>query len=242
VEELRAELAAADDPDAFLRSHADLPGPRANLELAAAAVPLATDADVERRLGYADTAEPNTPDEFVVFCGVVALGPRLAQGKEAALALARGFAGDERWRLREAVAIALQTLGDADPGALVAIAREWVEGTPYERRAAVAALCEPRLLGEPATLVAALDVLDSATASLAAEPDRRDPGVVALRKALSYGWSVAVAAAPETGRPRFERWLASDDRDVRRILRDNLGKARLGRADPEWVERTLAAL
>jgi hypothetical protein len=33
---------------------------------------------------------------------------------------------------------------------------------------------------------------------------------------------VAVAAAPEQGKPRFERWLESEDHDVRWVLRENL--------------------
>jgi hypothetical protein len=33
---------------------------------------------------------------------------------------------------------------------------------------------------------------------------------------------VAVAAAPEQGKPRFERWLESEDHDLRWVLRENL--------------------
>ncbi len=58
-----------------------------------------------------------------------------------------------------------------------------------------------------------------------------------LRKGLGYCWSVAVAALPEPGKARMERWLASDDPDVRWIMRENLKKARLQRLDPEWVAR-----
>jgi hypothetical protein len=74
-----------------------------------------------------------------------------------------------------------------------------------------------------------LDLLDKVTASLAAEENRRSEGVRALRKALGYCWSVAVAALPDEGTPRLERWLASDDPDVRWVMRENLRKARLRR-------------
>ena len=43
---------------------------------------------------------------------------------------------------------------------------------------------------------------------------------------------VAVAAAPEPGFDRFERWIADEHRDVRWMLRKNLTKARMRKADP----------
>jgi len=85
----------------------------------------------------------------------------------------------------------------------------------------------------------ALDLLDTVTGALAARPDggRRDPAVRVLRQALGYCWSVAVAALPAEGFDRLGRWAGSDDGDVRWVLRENLGKARLRRADPATVAR-----
>ena len=40
----------------------------------------------------------------------------------------------------------------------------------------------------------------------------------------------------------MERWLADDDPDVRWIMRENLGQARLARLDAAWVERQRARL
>jgi hypothetical protein len=54
---------------------------------------------------------------------------------------------------------------------------------------------------------------------------------------LGYCWSVAVAAFPEQGRPRMERWIDSTDRDVQWVMKQNLRKTRLTRRDPKWVER-----
>jgi hypothetical protein len=57
---------------------------------------------------------------------------------------------------------------------------------------------------------------------------------------------VAVAAAPEVGRPRFEafvdRVVASGDRDLRWIARENLRKRRLERLDATWVAALRARL
>jgi len=52
-----------------------------------------------------------------------------------------------------------------------------------------------------------------------------------LRQALGSCWSVAVAALPAEGFDRLERWAAGDDPDVRWVLRENLKKARLAKAD-----------
>jgi hypothetical protein len=60
-------------------------------------------------------------------------------------------------------------------------------------------------------------------------------GFRVLRQALGYCWSVAVVAFPEKGKKMMERWFASEDRDVRWIMRENLKKNRLVRMDAKWV-------
>jgi hypothetical protein len=55
---------------------------------------------------------------------------------------------------------------------------------------------------------------------------------------------VAVAALPADGFARLEHWAASGDPDVRWLVRENLKKARLARADPARLAalRDLAGL
>lgn len=131
--------------------------------------------------------------------------------------------------------LGLQRHRSGDRDALLRLLDAWAAGTALERRAAVATLAEPPLLRDPALARAALDLVDRVTAGLAAEADRRDEGFRALRKALGYAWSVVVVAGPPEARARFEALLASDDPDVRWIVRANLEKARLERLDAEWV-------
>jgi hypothetical protein len=40
----------------------------------------------------------------------------------------------------------------------------------------------------------------------------------------------------------MERWLGSEDRDVRWIMRQNLAKQRLVRCDANWVASSLSRL
>lgn len=171
-------------------------------------------------------------DEYRVFCGVVALGPRATE--PAVAARMRVLATDERWRVREAVAIGLQRLGDADPPALESLVLDWAEDSdPLVQRAAAAALCEPRLLRTAEAAAVAIEVCRRATVSLAARPlsTRRGPGVRTLRQGLGYCWSVAVAADPEPGLAAFGA-LDDQDPDVAWIITQNLRKARLARLLP----------
>jgi hypothetical protein len=95
---------------------------------------------------------------------------------------------------------------------------------------------------------AVIHVLDVATAGVTGTDAnaRRSDELKALRKGLGYCWSVAVAAAPEVGRPAFEalvdRAVEGGDRDLRWIARENLRKRRLERADPNWVPALRARL
>jgi len=79
--------------------------------------------------------------------------------------------------------------------------------TPLERRAAVAALCEPRLLAEPDRVRNVLALLDRVTAELPELGERRSDEFRTLRKTLGYAWTVAVVALPEERKPLFERLL-----------------------------------
>ena len=236
--ELAEALLAAPDPDAYLVAHSGLPGPRANLELIDAAGDVLSRADALRLAALSPEAAPaQTAREFLPCCGLAAVGRLVAAGDRSLVPVLRAAASDPRWRVREAVAIGLQRWGDADVLAMAAEVASWVDGKAFEARAAVAAICEPRLLRTVPAVEAAVRVLDGATRVLVAiAAPRGEPGRV-LGLALGYGWSVAVAASPPAALPAFERWAASDDADVRRLVRLNLSKARFAKAAPEAVGR-----
>jgi hypothetical protein len=240
VEEYRRELRQLAEWEPFLLERSGLPGPRGNLELAAA---VAEEADEETLRRWATLTAGEAPfgsaEEFLPVCGVIGLGRLLAAGDASVLTDLRRLCADPRWRIREAVAIALQRMGDVDFPALVEEMGRWAAGTALERRAAVAALCEPRLLGEPERVRDVLALLERVTAELPDLGDRRSDHFRTLRKTLGYAWSVAVVALPEAGKPLFERLRGSADADVRWVARENLRKKRLERMDRDWVERML---
>lgn len=237
TDDYRGTLRALENWDSFLLQESGLPGPRGNIELAQV---VADEGDLElfqRYIGYtAERAPVNSPYEFLAFCGTVGLGRVIAQGDRGLMKVVRHQASDPRWRVREGVAMALQRLGDVDMERLIVEMREWARGTPFEQRAAAAALCEPRLLRRPEQAEEVLRMLDSITASVEQRDDRRGEGFTALRKGLGYCWSVAVVARPAVGKALVEKWLTSPDKDVRWIMKENMKKARLTRMDAGWVE------
>jgi hypothetical protein len=220
----RAALQALADWMPYLDANSGLPGPRGNLELVAAC---AEEADVGRA-----EALIATDDEFATVCGLVALGRHLGAGDDTHIDVLHRYATDARWRVREGVAMALQRAADDAPVRTIEIVERWATDTsPLVRRAAVAAVCEPRLLRDAAFARRALALVDRVTADLAAAPpgDRRSAAGRTLRQALGYGWSVVVAAIPAEGLPLFQRLETNPDADIAWIVRENRKKTRLQR-------------
>jgi hypothetical protein len=243
VDRYRQILRTLDDWDSFLLSESGLPGPRANLELVQAVADEGDAPRFQRYLAFGpDQAPTNSPQVFLAVCGVVGLGRLLAEGHQEVLATLRRCASDPRWRIREGVAMALQRLGEVDMAALLQVAEEWGQGNLLEKRAAAAAVCEPRLLGQQEHVGRVLQLLDVITASLTQVADRRSDDFRVLRQGLGYCWSVAVAAWPEQGQAMMEHWLASSDRNVRWVMQENLRKNRLKRLDAAWVAKWQAQL
>ncbi|MFF0816342.1 HEAT repeat domain-containing protein [Rhodococcus sp. NPDC003318] len=230
ISDERAALDALDEGaiPQYLDAHSHLPGPRANLALVGA---LTDVAPPELAFALADD-----PDEFRRLCGTAALGRLLTGDDGTALAVVESRAAEGFWRVREGAAMALQRLGDDDPAALRRVVSEWsAHPDPLVARAAVAGICEPRLLADAQTALAALDACAAATDVLRRVPAqrRREPDVRTLRKGLGYCWSVAVAGDPDTGLPRFAALSDDPDPDVRWIVRENRRKARLRRLLPD---------
>jgi hypothetical protein len=205
----------------YLTANSGLPGPRSNLTLLDAA------GDVLPRTLALEFAA--STDEYLACCGTVTLGQLLLEGDRGMIARLTVLAADGRWRVRESVAIAAQRVGDRDPALLRELVSAWThDPNPLVVRAGIAAICEPRLLADPATAQAAITACQDATAHLAATPAerRRDAGVRSLRQSLGYCWSVAVAGDPVHGLPAFAALDAADP-DIAWVSAENRKKKRL---------------
>ena len=229
-----AALAALPDDDvpAYLTARSGLPGPRGNLELIAALGDVGSPA-LLRRLA-------DDEDEYLRCAGTAGLGRLLLTAaddedggdeRRELVDLLTARAGDPLWRVREAAAMAGQRLGAGDPQRLADLVATWLATSdPLLARAAIAAVCEPPIL-RPSPLLrgAALDACAAATDVLRAVSParRRDADVRTLRLGLAYCWSVAVAADPEAGLPRFAALADDADPDVVWVDRQNRTKRRL---------------
>jgi hypothetical protein len=154
----------------------------------------------------------------------------------------RPYASDPRWRIREALATGLQLTGDQNMDLLLKEMRAWSKGSWYEKRAAAAALAEPRLLKQPRQIKRVLQILNQITDSMARGEGANDESFKVLRQAMGYCWSVVVAALPEAGKPAMEKWLNSEDKHIQWIMKENLKKNRLVKMDARWVRECLKTL
>lgn len=234
----RKSLDGVEDIDAYLMRESGLPGPRGNIELAQAVADWGDEALFVHLLSFTpDIAPVNTPGEFLAFCGTIGMGRLLAEGDTAKFDVIRRLASDPRWRIREGVAMALQRLGMVDMNRLLDEMETWSDGNPLEQRAAAAALCEPALLKDTRQVIRVLKILDHITASIGSMQNRKSEEFRALKKGMGYCWSVAAAAYPEEGEKAMEKWFSSKDKDIIRIMKENLKKNRLERKNPAWVEK-----
>mgnify|MGYP001068924744 CR=1 FL=1 len=150
---------AGDTADLFrqLEVGSGLPGPRMNLQLAIAfAHECARYGPKVDPLAYRmaslspDEARGATPKEFLSVCGVLAVGARGMVAKEnavrdRALVLLEDKADDFRFRVREAVPLALAMLGCKMHGALAERLEPWMDRY-FHAAAVILALAEPTWL------------------------------------------------------------------------------------------------
>ncbi|MBY9079669.1 hypothetical protein KIH86_01555 [Paenibacillus sp. HN-1] len=231
--------------EVYLTGESHLPGPRGNLELAGRlASGFARSGMSEEwwdmltdwtRLssGEADTGDPR---EFLPFCACLAFGAYYSfalpgQRQEIASTL-RAAMNDSRWRTREAAAMGLQRVGEADFGLLAALLEQWKgDANLLEQRAFVAALAHPPILKDKEAAVYALELAGKITEDIAEVPgpERRGEPFRVLRKGLEYALSVMAAAEPGAGFELLSRLASLDDPVILRIVKANLGKSRLSR-------------
>jgi hypothetical protein len=230
------KLKSMKDWDSFLLKESGLPGPRGNIELAQAFADVAEESLIKSYISINPAEAPeNSAKLFLTFCGIVGLGTLVNRSKLDYLKQLRKFASDERWRIREAVAMELQRVGDGDMSFLLQEMKEWSKGNAFEKRAAIAALCEPRLLASDEVSSSVLDILEDITLSITNSEDTKSKAFEVLKKGLAYCWSVAVVACPEKGKKLFEKWVGSKDKNVIWVVKQNLKKKRLLKMDKEWV-------
>jgi hypothetical protein len=217
LEEYSVILKGLEDWIPFLKANSNLIGPRGNLELANVAAHTSTIHQMELMIAEdsLDVVE-NSPEVFVVFCGVVALGVHFTTGNKQQITTLKRYANDSRWRIRESVAMALQEIGKKDMRVLLSEIQSWLDGRYLQLRAVAAGLCEPVLLKDSSVVNQVLEILDQITVRIQEGPRDDKDGFIAHMKGLSYCWSVATCAYPEKGKKLMEKWMFSASLEFRR--------------------------
>ncbi len=224
-----------DDPkklEKFLIGNSNLPGPRANLELAFALSELYDNIEILTKWTEidADRADVDDPLSFLPFCAAVALGNLYVKTRdEKILRILKKMAGDDRWRIREAVAFGFQKIGEDDFTTLKRIFSGWiVKSGNREKRAILVSLAHPKILDRDATLFC-FEILENVFENM-----RKDGDFEILKKGLEFTISVYAAANAEEGFSFMERWIGKDP-VIDGIIESNLKKKRLSKKYPGKV-------
>lgn len=228
----------------FLLEHSNLPGPRANLELAQAFGLCHAHAELPGNQWQtvctllAEAMQDQfcpAEREFLPVCGLHALGAHYAHASvERKCWIAqelRRLANAPDWRVRESVAIALQIMAEWDFTVVTGLTQSWLDSGPtlLEARAVAAALAHPPALSGSLRTAVALRMMQQIVTVLKASQQRKTDGFRVLRQALEYAVSVVVAADPTPGFVVLASLATDSDADVQRVVRKNLEKNRLRR-------------
>lgn len=236
---------------AELVKHSRLPGTRPNLELAEAfAASCASrgarsDALVTAMVRLdADHAPGATELEFLPICGVYAAGFRAASDRGATkmLMLLHDAAEDLRFRVRDAVVVALAKVGAVRGDELVAQVHDWMDGF-FHAAAVLRALAGAAWLTRIDDASGACELLDAAFRTLdgAARSASRYPGFKALVEAFR---AAPAPLALRFGAPVLavlENFASCKDPDLRALVRESIKDPKLTARFPDDMARLRAA-
>lgn len=234
----------------YLTSNSNLPGPRANLELAEMFAEIVEEycaKDCERLrdlcqklIGFkSDIAPVNDPKEFLPFCGAVGIGSIGSVSKDffqKSLPILRESANDPRWRMREAVAKGIQELISKQSQGILRELETWIIKEDWlVMRAVAAGAAEPTLLRDKHTARSALNLHIKIFRAILDSDERKSEDFKILKKGLGYTLSVVICAIPEEGFEYLYQLVDSRDKDVMGIIKENLKKNRLIKNFPDEV-------
>jgi len=225
-----------------LLKNSGLPGPRGNLELLHSFSEKATESEVNECFSFYRDDLHNSPEEFVVMCGIVGYCILNKDNIPKTLTTIRKYASHSSWRIRESVAIGIQEIAENNLNEIIYNLKKWMDGNELEKRAIVAALCEPKLLKEKTIIIELLEILNIITMGFDKIDGKLSENQNSLRKTLGYGWSVAIVSLPNVGKLAFEKIAECNNKHIKWIVKENLRKKRLTVMDKKWVEKMIAAV
>jgi hypothetical protein len=244
--------------ETILCEESNLPGPRGNLTFAdqfancfeKQLVPREMLEELKEWAAIKEEDAPvNHPKEYLVFCGVLALGAHYSYTDEATRQLImvhiKAAMNDNRWRTREASAMALQRIAENNIAAVKdCIHGMYAQSNNLEKRTFIAALAHPPILGEPETARFSLEISDRILESILVldKEARKKEDFRVLEKGLQYALSVFAAFLPEEGFELLKKYAEVKDVSINKIIKSNLTKARLTKKYPDKTAEILRML
>ncbi|MFW9877103.1 MAG: hypothetical protein ACFFG0_28770 [Candidatus Thorarchaeota archaeon] len=234
----------------YFINNSNLPGPRANLELANAF------ADISGELKEVnpknlwdlclflisftpDKAPTNNPKEFLPFCGAWAIGAIGASNTEyyhESLNNLKRLSNDQRWRIREAVAFGLQKLLMKHPHKTLTELKEWIDDVNWlTMRAIAAGVAHPSVLFDNKISEIALELHKLIFSKIISCDDFSSEQFKILKKGLFYTLSVIVKADSDKGFKFLNEYINTDNKHIQMIIKENLKKKRLTKNFPKEV-------
>lgn len=242
----------------YLCGNSNLPSPRGNLTLAYKFAECFEKVTVRKELLELlikwvsisfEEAPVNNPKEYLPFCGILSLGAHYyfsdEKTKDLIMEQFKIAMNDKRWRTREGAAMGFQLIGEKDFGQLKKYFSYWYNNSSYlEKRAFIAALAHPPILKDKEIAEFSLKISNDILSDILNlnKVDRHTEEFKALSKGLQYALSVFAADLPGEGFDMLKKYAAINDPDIKKIIKANLGKARLTKKYSGMVEEVNAIL
>lgn len=236
--------------ESHLLDFSNLPSKRGNIELAfsfADYVEVNYGNDKSKVFNYCrrlisennEVKKDKGNEEFLPFCAIVALGRigKIDQNKkDEVLEVLKENAKDGRWRIREAVAMAIQELMDVNPKGTIEKLKKWADEDNYLiHRAVLAGLAEPRLMKNKEIARASLEIHKEIIEKVEKEKNSKDIEYKVLVKGLCYTLSVTITGIEGEGFSCLEELMNKNNPIITKIVRENLKKDRLKRLNESKV-------
>ncbi|WP_066504157.1 hypothetical protein [Abyssisolibacter fermentans] len=236
----------------FLIENSNLPGRRANLELAKAFGDYFEGKVIDDELwdmlhSFSSInncdAPTNDPKEFLPFCALQAFGSiylYLDKQKRAIIfSLLKNSMNDPRWRIREAVAMSFQRIAEKDFQVIrELISFSYKDSNFLEKRAFACALAHPPILSKKENVLFCLHISEEILKDInnLNPTDYRNESFKILQKGMEYAISVFVAELPTEGFNMMKNYAMIDNEIIKKIIKSNINKNRLRKKYIEKVD------
>jgi len=231
----------------FLIANSGLPGPRANLTLAAEVGKLiAGDWAAKREyLKGLICSWSASGDDYLMFVAHSTIGHVLSSNlgeAEWAIPILYEANFSPLWRAREGVTFALEALLEERAELALNLINEWCKSHhPILVRNSIVALAHPTQLRKNRAQLDALERYNNVGMEIVAKAV--DPGDDTKMLAKSLGFTLSVAAEADEGYlDQFDGWIDGNVKAWRTIIRENLTKVRISKKYPASVEAFLRRL